>query len=176
VLAYFDMAKATCVLWLGCTMAFGCAPSHRMVHEGNVYFERCYGADFEAKVPAQQREACWTAWLAHYTRHQPSHRVDYAMRRIENIQAGESTLELPGLKGGQNKPSMDPKVGKVAHGEHAFAVVQEPADAGPEILKHGCSEVCDGYEAQCAMACPRDLVSCHNVCARENKICRAGCY
>lgn len=157
-------------------MALGCAPSHRMVHEGNVYFERCYGADFDPKVRPELREACWSAWLAHYTRHQPSHRVDYALRRIESIQTGESTLELPGLRGGQSKPPVDPTMRDVPHGRPPFAAVQAAPDAGPDEARHGCAEVCDSLETQCVAACPPDLFACRDLCVRENQICRKGCY
>src|SRR5262245_32189465 len=63
--------------------AAGCIPSHRIVHEGNRYFEHCYGADFDVRVTPAQNLACWQAWIAHYNRFQPSQRVDYAMRRVE---------------------------------------------------------------------------------------------
>lgn len=149
-----------------------------MVHEGNGYFEKCYGADFNPKRSDTEREACWNAWLAHYTRHQPAHRIDYAMRRVESLQAGESALGLPGLS-----PSPAPFV--ISSGSEAVTV-QGPragAEAATRLqteeepsVAHGCTGMCQIYEARCLTPCPERSGACAKGCEREKAICLGGCY
>jgi hypothetical protein len=174
------MIKGPVAVSFGCIMASGCAPSHRMVHDGNLYFEHCYAADFDAHVTPADREACWNAWLAHYTRHQAAHRIDYAMRRVEAIQTGEQTLSLPGLPGGQADAPTDPKAaalirpGATEVGQALSATLQPDGDAGE--VPQGCSEACRGFEDQCAARCPPAAGACKPLCARERAICLEGCY
>lgn len=157
----------------------GCIPSHRIVYEGDRYFEHCYGADFDPRVTPEQREACWEAWLAHYTRYQPAHRIDYAMRRTESLQAGEAPLALPGLPG---------QTSQVPVGDEHAALLKtaqlgvqpslpggdEAADAGE--IPHGCLAACDRYEARCLSECETVSVACRRGCTRERAICLGGCY
>ncbi len=148
-----------------------------MVHTGNFYFEHCYGAEFNPEVSPGEREACWMAWLANYTRHQPAHRVDYAMRRVEAIQAGDQTLLLPGVPGGMSAPPVDPSLPQTASAYPARVganVATTEGDAGAP--GHGCSESCVGLEGECSLSCPPDTPSCHALCKRDAEICRRGCY
>jgi hypothetical protein len=160
-------------------MAWACAPSLRMVHDGNVYFEHCYGAEFNGEVTPMEREACWNAWLADYTRHQPAHRIDYAMRRVESIQAGEQTLKLPGFAGGQNLPPTDPKVSEhmslrsARVGAEVATTTVLGHDAG---VPHGCNTVCQDFAQRCEGECPPDSPDCRLLCVREGAICANGCY
>gem|GEM_PF-5107294 len=161
-------------------MAWACAPSHRMVHDGNVYFERCYGAEFNDKVSPIEREACWNAWLADYTRHQPAHRIDYAMRRVEAIQAGDGTLKLPGISRGQSAPPTDTSVSSqmklrsVRVGAEVATTSHEPATK--DAVPHGCHSVCRDYQQRCEAVCPDESPDCKLLCVREEEICTHGCY
>jgi hypothetical protein len=160
-----------------------------MVHDGNVYFERCYGAEFDARISPRQREACWSAWLAHYTRHQPAERIDYAMRRVEAIQAGDQTLKLPGFAGGETPAPADPsqvrvdmrraRVGSEVPTVEARGSAREqntdeqhPADGVP----NGCGAVCGETGSHCEAGCPADSSDCRRLCVREKEICLRGCY
>jgi hypothetical protein len=68
-----------------------------MVHRGDAYFERCYAADFDARVRATDRHTCWVAWLDHYTVGQPAERIRYARARAAAIGAEGAAATLPGL-------------------------------------------------------------------------------
>lgn len=148
-----------------------------MVHEGDTYFERCYAADFEARVTPEQREACWTAWVAHYTRLQPAHRVDYAMRRVESLQNGEPTPSLPDLPNAIEGnavvvlPDVDAEVG-YRNTELLSALLA--VDAGP--VPNGCLAFCDDYESRCVARCPHGSLECREVCAAERAICLNACH
>jgi hypothetical protein len=82
---------------LAAGLGAGCAPSLRMVHRGNAYFERCYAADFDVRVRATDRHTCWVAWLDHYTVGQPVERVRYARARVAAIADEGGVAMLPGL-------------------------------------------------------------------------------
>jgi hypothetical protein len=140
------------------------------VHEGNRYFEHCYGADFDPRLKPAQNLACWQAWVAHYNRFQPAQRVDYAMRRVEALEAGEPPLRLPGLgdsAGNQVPPAPATalQISGTAQGQTAAATIP-----------NGCLEACNAYEGQCVRECEPNAGTCRPGCNRERAICLAGCY
>ncbi len=147
------------------------------MHEGDRYFERCYGADFDARISPELAEACWQAWIAHYTKHQPAHRVDYALRRIEALQNGEPPPSLPEL------PSAGAGNAELASGvDAAVAIVGAPgmsespvADDAGEV-PNGCLRACSDYEARCRADCPDAGGECELGCGREREVCLHGCY
>jgi hypothetical protein len=160
--------------------AAGCIPSHRILHQGNRYFEQCYGADFDRRVTATQNEACWSAWLAHYTRHQPALRVDYAMRRVEALQAGEPALRLPGLQRSETAVGLAPEqqalLATAQQGNQPKAEGTALADAGVVSIPNGCLDTCNSYEGRCLSECASDNVDCRHGCTRERAICLGACY
>lgn len=145
------------------------------MHEGDVYFERCYGAEFDPRVSHDQREACWEAWLAYYTKAQPAHRVDYALRRTEALQNGESSPALPGLapeRAAQGGVDAGPSS---AHGfsESAYDRVLD-GDAG--AIPNGCGPACEAHERRCGARCPSESHDCQLGCQQERALCMNGCY
>jgi hypothetical protein len=149
-----------------------------MLHEGNVYFEQCYAADFDLRRTPTQRESCWTAWLAHYTKHQAAHRVDYAMRRVESLQAGEPSPGLPELQGpNQDAPIIGGEGAEITRtGPRAGAEMATTMTAGDETIANGCEPTCTASYATCAASCPKESEGCPDFCEREKTICLAGCY
>lgn len=148
------------------------------MHEGDRYFEHCYGADFDRRVTPAQNEACWQAWLAHYTRYQPAHRVDYAMRRMEALQAGEPVLKLPGLARNADAPEVDPEHQALLETAQAGAppkLAMNSADAGAPTIPNGCLDTCSTYEARCIHECA-DEMACRHGCTRERAICLGACH
>jgi hypothetical protein len=150
-----------------------------MVHEGDKYFEHCYAADFTPRVRPEDREACWHAWVAHYTRHQPAHRVDYAMLRIEALQAGEPTPSVPGLldgpltKGQVRSELADVDAAANNTGSSLLGPMMD-LDAGP--VPNGCLAFCSEYESRCATRCPPSSSACRAGCEHERAICLQGCH
>jgi hypothetical protein len=70
----------------------GCGPSLRRMHRSEVYFERCYAADFDPQVPIDERRACWQAWMEYWQRDQPIERVDYVRERILRLDPAHSAV------------------------------------------------------------------------------------
>lgn len=149
-----------------------------MVHEGNVYFEHCYAADFDPKLGPTQRESCWTAWLAHYTKNQAAHRIDYAMRRVEALQGGERSPGLPDLQGpDQDAPVIGSEGADVTRtGPRAGAEVATTIVAGEGAVINGCETTCTAGFTTCAARCPAENLGCPDFCEREKTICLGGCY
>lgn len=149
-----------------------------MVHDGNVYFEDCYGGDFNPEVSDALREACWNAWLAHYTRHQPAHRIDYAMRRVEALQSGEPPLGLPGITTGAVAPVTADGSLITTEGPRAGAEAATLLDrnASPTGVAHGCTGACGDQESKCMAGCPENVLACRDNCMRDRAICMHGCY
>ena len=163
---------------VGVATSQGCAPSHRMVHEGNVYFEDCYGADFNPRIRDADREACWNAWLAHYTRHQPAHRIDYALRRVEALQAGEPPLVLPGISEDGATAVIDPNADGLVtlQGPRAGAEANTILEHDAAPVAHGCGQACGGVETQCLARCASTDLACRDGCALDRSTCLGGCY
>lgn len=95
-----------------------------MAYQSSIYYERCYSADFDPRIRAPEKEACWTAWLEHYTEGQASHRVDYAMSRVEAITRGETLPTLPGMP----EASLGPSLSTVTYSASELA---DPTAGGP---------------------------------------------
>lgn len=152
------------------SIALGCAPSYRLVHEGDRYFERCYGADFDTAIAREQKEACWQAWLTYYTKQQPAHRVDFALARIEALQNGEPPPTLPGLGEAQQPAPRDASVNQ----QNAVLLATMAADAGP--VPNGCLHFCNEYESGCNARCVHGSLACSANCERERALCLNGCY
>lgn len=149
------------------------------MHQGDRYFEHCYGADFDRRVTPAQNEACWQAWIAHYTRHQPPHRVDYAMRRVEALQAGEPALRLPGLQQAGVAVDVDPsQQAMLENAQQANQPKPEGSDnnAAKVSVPTGCLDACNAYEGDCLDDCESNNVNCRHDCTRERAICLGGCY
>lgn len=150
-----------------------------MVHDGDTYFERCYGADFNESIPTARREACWQAWIAHYTKHQPAHRVDYALGRIEALQSGEPAPKLPGsdargVASEQVSGALDASAAATGHYSSSSLAGTTQGDAG--TIPNGCLRFCNGDESRCNARCRGDQTACFTGCERERSICLAGCY
>lgn len=154
------------------------------MHEGDRYFERCYAADYEVRVAVADKEACWTAWTSHYTKHQPAHRVDYALRRIEAIQNGEPAPSLPGLgrgplpSGSLSSAEVDAEVqaASVESSNNSAALLTTISlnDGGP--VPNGCLNYCNQYESRCNGRCPGTSTTCRLGCERERQLCLNGCH
>jgi len=150
-----------------------------MIHDGDTYFEQCYGADFDARVSREHKEGCWQAWIAHYTRHQPAHRVDYAMRRIEALQNGEPPPVLPGLvSGALSSGEVRAELAAVdaAAGNTGSSLIEPTIERDGGPVPNGCLSYCNTYEGQCLSRCVSGNVACRQTCERERALCLHGCY
>lgn len=155
-----------------------CAPSPRILYQGNATFEYCYAADREPSVTTAQRESCWQAWLAHYTRHQNADRVDYALRRIEALQFGDLATMDTGAADPEAPEDAERTEQQVADDDpiRSQNSLQDYATQGTHPAKKGCKVTCEQLSLRCLHACQPDFEPCLDTCANEERICLGGCY
>lgn len=188
---------AGAVLSLGSLLvASGCGPSLRGVAQGRVYFERCYAADFDARIPIAEKHACWTAWNEHYTRGQPHERLQYATDRLHALERGESLEGLPGLPDSpigrtsapitvsQSAP-VEPDVSEEAAPPPANVDAEDPETPAtrrhpprlPRASNDTCAvQACEARWRVCAEACPAFEDACETACEVEMYACARGCF
>jgi hypothetical protein len=187
-MARWSVALAALVIVLGC------GPSLRRVQQSRVYFERCYAADFDARIPLAEKHACWTAWTAHYTIGEAEDRADYARARIYAIEHGESVPRLPGLPSVALGPRASMPVTATAiepdpeEELHDLAPTVEPRDrvVAPERRSRpmpstdnpACaSAACEPLWRECIDSCPETRSSgCETACEVELTACARGCF
>jgi len=165
------------VLGLLAIGALGCAPSIRMVHQSNTFFERCHSADFDARVTTDQREQCWTVWLQHYTLGQNPERLAYARGRI----AGGEVTPMPGIStaqvgGAYTASFLAMSSEEVPQGDRPTAPRDEerlPSSPNPD---HQCAGVCDPGWDTCIRRCDEPYGGCRDACEIEHRTCLAGCF
>lgn len=85
--------------------AIGCGPSLRRVHRSDVYFERCYAADLDPRVPAAESRACWQAWMTHWQADQPPERVDYVRERLLRLDPERAAILALATGGADTDPA-----------------------------------------------------------------------
>lgn len=162
-----------------------------------MYFERCYAADFDTRIAAAEKHACWTAWLEHYTNGQPPERGDYARERVYAIEHGESVPRLPGLPQAALGPrTVTPVTAASAPPEEEEdPVVEEalPADRVemprarprrrdrhappmPRTANPACAAAaCEPAWRACIDTCD-DAQACETACEVELAACARGCF
>ena len=96
-----------------------------MVHQSAYYFERCHAADLDDERSVDERQACWAAWLRHWSSAQPSVRVRYAERRVAALSRGEEMEPLPHQRAGEPALADDAPPGS------AQVLVEPSINGGP---------------------------------------------
>lgn len=94
-------------------VAAACGPSLRRMQRSDVYFERCYAADFDTQVPIEERRACWQSWLEHWQRDQAAPRIDYVRERILRLDPARSAA-VALATGDEEIPHAAPEIAREA--------------------------------------------------------------
>lgn len=170
----------------------GCGPSFRRLQDSRVYFERCYAADFDSRIPLAEKHACWTAWLEHYTSGQPRERHVYARDRIFAIEQGESLPRLPGTPEAVVSTRVTPVI---SPSEEVETVAPAPANVDEEEMERPrprarrreppiprtanpicAARACEAAWRTCVGRCPEDMDACDMACEVELQACARGCF
>ncbi|MEO0322086.1 MAG: hypothetical protein AAF447_03945 [Myxococcota bacterium] len=182
-----------------------CGASPRMMHEGRVYYERCYAADRDAARSDDERLGCWDAWLAHYALAQPPEQVAYARARREALASGRrDPARVPHLPSGrpESRPRdtvdplgevRDPSIPQgnvddrlrvplrpepIPYADRARPPAPPPAPPPSPPTRLGqepCLGVCDPEWARCVATCPDRGMGCRNACVASYHLCMDGC-
>jgi hypothetical protein len=176
----------------------GCGPSLRGIYRGDVYFERCYGADLDTRIPVPEKHACWSAWMAEYQAGQPEERVDYARERILRLDPARAeivALAVGGVDGdtvpltesepsissdaatltavasGEELPPIEPPVDLPGAEEQATEPSAEVASEGPVAYEHDRRV----RPARRAVVPTSDASACVTVCRPAFETCAERC-
>lgn len=182
-------------MWVGgLALIGGCAPSLRMVHQNAQYFERCQAADYDSRFGPEAREGCWARWLEHYSDAQPATRVRYARIRLAELERGQTTPALPGMRGyvGMQEAQSSPDGAGEPSGEPSGSEEAEPPeeedtdeaeDAEPPPLpdvplerSSACTPLCRPTWESCARRCEGESPSCLETCEIEYRTCLGACH
>lgn len=116
-------------LLAGAVLLMACGASTRMVHQSAYYFERCHAADLDDERTVDERQACWAAWLRHWSSAQPAVRVRYAERRLAALSRGEAMAPLPHESAGEPALADDAPPGS------AQVLVEASTSGGPPRIE-----------------------------------------
>ena len=163
-----------------------------------MYFERCYAADFDARIPVTEKHACWTSWLEHYTVGQPPERSTYAQQRLSAIQRGEPMPLLPGLPEAAIGPATAAPITASSGSDQASERTTEPPSFPdnvdeeeleapaprprrlspmPQTSNAECAaRACEAPWRACVDRCPAQRDACQTACEVELNACARGCF
>jgi hypothetical protein len=84
-----------------------CGPSIQSIHEGSVRFEHCYRLDLDPNIVPAHRHACWEQWMRVYSYGQARDRVEYARRRLGQLEAGDPDPPRLDLDSDDSRPGRE---------------------------------------------------------------------
>lgn len=163
--------------------AVGCAPSLRMLHQSNVYFERCNTMDMDTRASRDQRMACWTAWREYYADAQPPERLEHADGRI-HVLTGKPTAKAPILAEAApvlaTTAPVPPETSADASvvgdgGVAAPGTAPAPPAPDPSEPVGVCTPACAEGRTNCTGRCPMDTPACVAGCNADYDLCVKGC-
>jgi hypothetical protein len=172
------------------TAVAACGPGLEAMHESNLRFEHCYRLDLDAKIVPQHREHCWRSWAETYAYGQPLDRVDYAHRRVVQLESGDSRLMIiqrdsPGERvfdefggGGSITPMAGPAPTSAHEPPPKTAPAPEPParpSAGAPRPGEACALQCDGPLVDCSRLCGAKHADCAT-CREEYRGCMRRCF
>jgi hypothetical protein len=150
-----------------------------MVHQSQVYFERCHAGDYDPRVANDDREACWAAWIDHYSDDQPPERVAYAQQRMGELEEGIAVEPLPGVEPSARltytSSFLSSAVSTVEPAPESEPAVDAPPRQAPSA-QGACAPVCAPRWDRCAANCGAADAPCERACAAEHRTCMRGCY
>ncbi len=190
--------RATMTSFALLAVVIGCGVSFQSVYEGDVRFEHCHRLDVDGRIAPSYRDRCWREWLDHYTYGQTRDRVDYARRRIREMESGTDSSSLrPGDVDAGAAPmapeapiptsphSPPPRIAVPASATpppRASAIV--PPDAGPDAAKPpaltppqvSCVEPCTVAWRSCVASGCADAGTACRACGKDYRACMRRCF
>ena len=158
---------------LGLTAFLACGPSVSSIYEGNIRFEHCYRLDLDPRVSPNHRKACWDEWSRRYTYGQTRDRLEYARRRMGQLESGDpKPLELaltPGDAGLDGPAPVSPHGPPPPLAAPLKSASPAAPDAGAPKPKSA------PPQEDCALDCRESWRSCRDECDPEATSRRRSC-
>jgi len=163
-------------------LAISCGPGFEAMHESNLRFEHCYRLDMDSKIAPSHREHCWRDWTEIYARGQPLDRVEYARRRITEIESGDGRVmsldqDPPAEQRLFEETAPDaPMAAPAPTSAHEPPPKTAPAPApGSGHPGARCAEQCDQTLGDCSRLCEAKQADCAT-CREDYRACMRRCY
>ena len=163
-------------LWTSAIVIVGCGPGLEALHESTLRFEHCYRLDMDTRIASPHREHCWRDWTETYSAGQSLDRVEYARRRLSQLESGDTAVitigaaAQPESRVFEELPSPSPQAPMAAP---APTNVHEPppktAPAPGEAAKTPSSSIRPGQK--CAESCDTTLDDCNHLCEKKQADC-----
>jgi hypothetical protein len=172
-------------------VAVGCGPGLEAMHESTLRFEHCYRLDMDTSIAPPHREHCWRDWTETYAAGQPLDRIEYARRRVAQLESGDTAVIVIG--GGTQpekrvfeelpQPNPDaPMAAPMPTNVHepppkTAPVPSEAAKIATPSVRPGqkCTEACDTNVDDCNRLCEKKQADCA-ACASDYRTCMRRCF
>ena len=170
----------------------GCGPGLEAMHESTLRFEHCYRLDMDGHIAPPHREHCWRDWTETYASGQPLDRIEYARRRISQLESGETgTLTVGGVAQPQQRVFEElatssptaPMAAPAPTSAHEPPPKTAPAPEGvakalpPASPRPGqeCTVGCNNTLDECDRLCEKKQADCA-ACAQDYRTCMRRCF
>lgn len=162
-------------------MAIGCGPGLEQMHESTLRFEHCYRLDMDSRIAPPHREHCWRDWTETYASGQTLDRVEYARRRISQLESGDSAIisvggsEQPETRVFEELASPAPSAPMAAPAPtnvHEPPPKTAPVPGTADTAKNPSPSIRPGQK--CTDACDTTLDDCNRLCQNKQTDC-SGC-
>ncbi|HVW25252.1 MAG TPA: hypothetical protein VHC69_07750 [Polyangiaceae bacterium] len=172
--------------------ALGCGPGLEAMHESTLRFEHCYRLDMDTRIAPPHREHCWRDWTETYSAGQTLDRVEYARRRLSQLESGDTAVlgiggaAPPESRVFQELASPAAPAGPIAAPAPTSAHEPPPktAPAPGDAAKYAspsirpgqkCTEACDTTLDDCNRLCQNKQTDCTG-CAQDYRACMRRCF
>lgn len=156
---------------VGFSVAWGCGPSVSSIYEGNIRFEHCYRLDLDPHIAPTHRKACWDEWSRRYTYGQTRDRLDYARRRIAQLETGATgplEIDLAHTDGGTSMEGPAPTNAHAPPPPLAARPAPAPSAAAPDAGSHAPPAARPAPPGDdCALDCRESWRACREECDAE---------
>jgi hypothetical protein len=175
-------------------LVFGCGPGLEAMHESTLRFEHCYRLDMDVSIASPHREHCWRDWTETYASGQPYDRIEYARRRISQLESGDTRLltfsnsSRPETRVFEELPPANPAAPMAAPAPTSAHEPPPKTAPGPKepsaadsanssSLRPGdaCSALCSTGLDSCSHGCQNRQVDCA-ACAEDYRSCMRRCF
>ncbi|MGZ3422312.1 MAG: hypothetical protein ACXVEE_30865 [Polyangiales bacterium] len=160
---------------LSSLLVIGCGPSFKTLVESDMRFEHCYRIDEDARVPLEQKRACWGDWNARYSRGQDRARVSYAKDRLAVLNGAAAVAPPPPTAVACPTPSSPYAPPPQMGGKEPNKDPGDAAAANGLPSSQACSDACTKAWKVCISPCGKGA-ECFSQCDTSFKGCMKACF
>ncbi|NLE47415.1 MAG: hypothetical protein GX614_03320 [Sandaracinaceae bacterium] len=154
----------------------GCGASLRYADQSAAYFEYCHAAERDPRLGAEERIACWEAFLESWALETERQRTRHAQERIAALHRGETLGAFVEERGGDwiiEPEATDIEAPAGSEQEREELLDEEARLRSPSS---SCEAICELRFLKCEAACPEEHQNeCRAACLAERRFCQKAC-